>query len=176
MSKPIKSSFIAGYKHDENQVDILWLCTHPQSKDLIFSKDENAAFVFTEQAQAMNAMSKILIAEKRFLFIPVTKELPPESYFNETANPITLAQMEVKITELLKLFNERSNSHLELFLTLNEEDNSIRGYGSGLKIDEAVTHFVALLAIKGLHVKQVEKTIFAVQLNADKKERQYGKN
>jgi|JFJP01.1.fsa_nt_gi hypothetical protein len=176
MSKPIKSSFIAGYKHDENQLDILWLCTHPQSKDLIFSKDENAAFVFTEQALAMNAMSKILIAEKHFLFIPVTKELPPDNHLNETENPITLAQMEVKITELLKLFNERSNSHLQLFLTLNDEDNSIRGYGLGLKIDEAVTHFVALLAIKGLQVKQVEKTIFVVQLEKPKKETGHGQN
>jgi hypothetical protein len=167
MSELMKSTFIAGYKCSENQTDTLWLCTHPESLDLIFSKDENKAFIFKLEKQALAAITKILIADNRFLFIPVAKavhlENPAAPEHNHSA--VTLEQTEAKIKELLVLFNERSNSQLQLFLTLNQEDNTIRGYGSGLKLGEAVPHFVALLAIKGMKVQQVvEQNVFTVHI------------
>ncbi len=165
MSELLKLNFIAGYKRDENQEDILWLCTHPESVDLIFSKDERKAFVFEQEEKAMNAMSKILIADKHLLYIPITKQVDSENQSVSLGERIvTLEQAETKINELLKLFNTRSNSELQLFLTLNRENHTIRGYGSGLKIGDTVTHFVTLLAVKGMRVKQVEKNIFMVHI------------
>lgn len=160
----MKSTFIAGYKCSENQTDTLWLCTHPESLDLIFSKDESKAFIFKLEKQALAAITKILIADNRFLFIPVVKDVQLENPATPVHSVVTLEQTEVKIKELLVLFNERSNSQLQLFLTLNQEDNTIRGYGSGLKLGEAVPHFVTLLAIKGMKVQQVEQNVFTVHL------------
>lgn len=163
MSKSIKPSFIAGYKCDKNQEDTNWLCNHPASTELIFSKDESKAFAFEREKEAMLVITKMLIADNRPWFTPVTKNVAADNAAAKTdAEQMTLEQTEAKINDLLKLFNERSNSHLQLFLTLNKENNSLRGYGSGLKLGEEVPHFVALLAVKGMKVKQEGKTIFTV--------------
>lgn len=166
MNELIKSTFIAGYKCDENQTDTLWLCTHPDALDLIFSKEESKAFLFKLEKQALAAITKILIADNRFLFVPVVKTIAVNHHQSATPenNPSTLEQTEHKIKELLALFNERSNSQLQLFLTLNAEENSIRGYGSGLKLGETVPHFVALLAIKGMKVQQIGQDVFTVHV------------
>ncbi len=166
MSEPLKSIFIAGYKSNENQADTIWLCNHPESLDLIFSKDESKAFGFKLEKQALAAITKILIADNRFLFIPITKAVlsPTQAGVGDNAL-VSLEQMECKIKELLVLFNERSNSQLQLFLTLNPEDHSIRGYGSGVKSKDEIPHFVALLAIKGIKALQLEHDVFSVHLN-----------
>ena len=122
------SSFIAGYKHHPDQEDIYWLCNHPESLDLIFSKDKTTAFIFDQEQIALCAINEILIAENHSWYTAVVKafqqECQPATAENKSMN---LAQTEAKINSFLKLFNERSNSHLELYLTMNQKDNSIRG-------------------------------------------------
>jgi hypothetical protein len=162
MNKLIKPKFIAGYKCDKDQEDTFWLCNHPSSTELIFSKDETKGFAFDREKEALLAMTKLLITDNRFWFIPVVKAVSNENQPGVAEERMSLEQTEAKIKALLQLFNERSNSQLELFLTLNKENNTLRGYGSGAKLGEEVPHFVALLAVKGMKVKQEGKSIFTV--------------
>lgn len=165
ISQITKTNFIAGYKRDSKQEDIYWLCNHPQSLDLIFSKEESKAFIFDDELNALMAIKEILVAENRPWFVPIVKNFqPPPVAMAQKNQTMTLEQTELKIKEFLKLFNERSHNRLELFLTLNRKDKTIRGYGTGVKAGEAVSHFVALLAIKGLKVQSLEQHIFVVKI------------
>lgn len=160
------SNFIAGYKHHSDHEDIYWLCNHPESLDLIFSKDKTKAFIFAEEQAALSAIQEILIAENHSWYTPVVASFQPENLSPTIENnQMNLQQMEAKINDFLKLFNERSNSRLKLFLTLNKKDNTIRGYGAGLKLNDAVINFVALLAIKGLKARCLDKHTFIVKVD-----------
>jgi hypothetical protein len=160
------SRFIAGYKHHPDHEEIHWLCNHPESLDLIFSKDKNKAFVFDNEQIAMNAMNEILLAENHAWFSPVIESLPlAETQATLENHPLNLQQMEAKINDYLRLFNERTNSRLKLFLTLNRKDNSIRGYGTGVKLGDAVINFVALLAVKGMNARCLDQHTFIVKLD-----------
>ena len=75
-----------------------------------------------------------------------------------------MQQTEAKINDYLKLFNERSNGRLKLFLTLNRKDNSIRGYGTGVKLNDAVINFVALLTVKGMKARCLDQHTFIVKI------------
>lgn len=161
-----KKHFIAGYKHNPDQEEIHWLCNHPESLDLIFSKDKNAAFVFDDEQAALTAIAEILTAENHSWYTPVIESSQPENAPLATEiGSMNLEQAEEKINEFLKLFNERSNSQLKLFLTANNKDNSIRGYGAGFKLGDAVINFVALLAVKGMKARCLDKHTFIVKID-----------
>lgn len=158
--------FIAGYKHNPDQEEIHWLCNHPESLDLIFSKNKTAAFIFEDEHTALTAIVDILAAENHSWYIPIVENLQPENSSESTENGgMTLKQTEEKIKEFLKLFNERSNSHLKLFLTANKKENSIRGYGAGFKLGDAVINFVALLTVKGMKARCLDKHTFIVKID-----------
>ncbi|NOQ35030.1 MAG: hypothetical protein GQ569_03950 [Methylococcaceae bacterium] len=78
---------------------------------------------------------------------------------------MSLKLTELKIKTLLQLFNDRSDHDLELVLTLNDKDNSIRGYGTGFRTGEEVTHFMDLLKIKGIKAELLNAHSFIVQVN-----------
>lgn len=162
----IKPTFIAGYKHNPDQNDIHWLCNHPESLDLIFSKDKTAAFIFDDEQTALTAIQEILAAENHSWYTTVV-----ESCQSENASPasetegMSLQQAEAKIKEYLKLFNERGNSRLKLFLTANKKEHSIRGYGAGFKLGDAVINFVALLTVKGMKARCLDKHTFVVKID-----------
>jgi hypothetical protein len=159
--------FIAGYKHHPEQETVYWLCNHPESIDLIFSKNKNTAFTFDHEQLAVTAIEEILIAENHPWYTPVVipfeQENPSMTLDNTSMN---LKQAEAKINDFLQLFNERSNSGLELYLTLNKKENSIRGYGSNRKIGDAVSNFVALLAIKGMKAHCLNSRTFEVKIDS----------
>lgn len=75
-----------------------------------------------------------------------------------------LKHTEFKIKTSLKLFNERTNSNLELVLTLNKQDSTLRGYATRLKTDEELEHFIDLLNIKGVKAKSLQKHSFIVDV------------
>ena len=77
---------------------------------------------------------------------------------------MSLKLTEFKINSLLKLFNERTGHNLQLFLTLNKQDHTIRGYATGLKNGEEVEHFIDLLNIKGVKAKPLQEHSFIVQV------------
>jgi hypothetical protein len=157
--------FIAGYKYHPDHEEIYWLCNHPESLDLIFSKDKSKAFVFEDELIALTEINEILAAENRPWFTPVV-ESQTETFARTTkTKAMSLLETEAKIKEFLKLFNERSNSGLDLFLTLNKQENSIRGYGKSLKLGDAVANFVALLAIKGIKAQSLDQYTFIVKLD-----------
>lgn len=158
--------FIAGYKHNPDQEEIHWLCNHPESIDLIFSKHKSAAFTFDDEPTALAAIKGILTAENHEWYTPVIENLAIENSTATSKNDdMSLEQTEEKIHEFLKLFNERSNSQLKLFLTANKKDNSIRGYGAGFKLSDEVINFVALLTIKGLKARCLDKHTFVVKID-----------
>jgi hypothetical protein len=162
----ITANFIAGYKHQPDHDDVYWLCNHPESLDLMFSKNKSTAFIFNDQQTAEQAIEEILIAENHSWYTPVVENFQPEnSSLNHATIPMNPRQAEVKINEFLKLFNERSNSRLKLFLTFNKKDNSIRGYGTGIKLGDAVINFVALLAIKGMKARCLDQHTFIIKLD-----------
>jgi hypothetical protein len=166
MSEISKMGFITGYKRDSNQEDIYWLCNHPQSVDLIFSKEQGTAFVFENELTALESIKEILLAENRPWFVPIVQDFQSPIVATEIqSQAVSLEQTAAKIETFLKLFNERSHNRLELFLTLNKKDKTIRGYGTGIKIGDAVSHFVALLAIKGLKVQYLGKYTFIVSID-----------
>lgn len=159
-------NFIAGYKHQPDQEDVHWLCNHPESLDLIFSKDKTKAFVFDDEQAALTAIQEILLAENHSWYTPVVENAQPENSLPATENSgMNLQQTEAKIKEYLKLFNERSNSRLKLFLTSNKKDQSIRGYGAGFKLGDAVINFVALLTVKGMKTRCLDKHTFIVKID-----------
>ncbi len=163
MSDAVSPNFIVGYKRDPHQEDILWLSSHPDAQDLIFSKNENNAFLFTQEEAATIAMTKILIADNLPSLIPITKQVQPSQQpALIKMQSLSLEQIAANIEELLKLFNQRTNNQLVLFLTLNPDEKSIRGYSSERKQTDALTHFVNLLSVKGMKVKQVSACIFTV--------------
>lgn len=165
MSHLTTAKFIAGYKHNPEQEQIHWLCNHPESLDLIFSKDQTTAFTFEDEATALTAIQEILSAENHSWYTPIVQNFQLQNLSPATENnAINLQQLEAKINEFLKLFNERNNSRLKLFLTLNKKDNSIRGYGAGFKLGDAVINFVALLTVKGLKARCLDKHTFIVKL------------
>ena len=161
------SQFIAGYKHTPDHEEIHWLCNHPESVDLIFSKDKTSAFVFDDEQTALTAIQEILNAENHAWYMPIIERLQLEKNSSAPINAagMTLEQTEEKIHEFLKLFNERSNSQLKLFLTANKKDNSIRGYGAGFKLGDAVMNFVALLTVKGLKARCLDNHTFIVKID-----------
>lgn len=162
------ANFIAGYKHHPDHEDVFWLCNHPESLDLIFSKDKTTAFTFEDEQAALTAIQQILAAENHSWYTPIVENFQAAQSASTPENEqLNLKQMEAKINEYLKLFNERSNSRLKLFLTLNKKENSIRGYGAGVKLGDAVINFVALLAIKGISARCLDRHTFIVKL-ADK--------
>lgn len=69
---------------------------------------------------------------------------------------------EIKINSLVKLFNERSGNRLELILTTNKKDNTIRGYAMNFKSSEEISHFISLLTIKGIKARYIEPDGFVV--------------
>lgn len=69
---------------------------------------------------------------------------------------------QIKINSLVKLFNERTGNQLELILTANKEDNTIRGYGMNFKSCEEISHFVSLLTVKGIKAQYVKPDGFIV--------------
>ncbi len=158
--------FIAGYKHNPEQEEIHWLCNHPESIDLIFSKDKTGAFIFDDEQTALTAIAEILNAENHSWYTPIVESCQPESHsFSAEIGNMNLQQTEAKIKEFLKLFNERSNSQLKLFLTANKKENSIRGYGAGFKLGDAVMNFVALLTVKGMKARCLDKHTFIVKID-----------
>jgi hypothetical protein len=166
MSSLLNQNFIVGYKHHAEQEDVYWLSNHPESVDLIFSKDKATAFVFDDELEALTAIKQILMAENHSWYTTVVEKLQAEPLRTPLENKMmTLAQAEAKINEFLKLYNERSNSRLELYLTLNKKDNSIRGYGNSRKIGDAITNFVALLAIKGMKAQCLNSHTFEVKID-----------
>jgi len=81
---------------------------------------------------------------------------------------LNLKLTELKIKNLLKLFNERTGNKLELVLTLNEQDNSLRGYAAtGLRTGEEVIHFIDLLKLKGVKAKSLQDHSFIVEVETD---------
>ncbi len=81
---------------------------------------------------------------------------------------LNLKLTELKINNLLKLFNERTGNKLELVLTLNEQDNSLRGYAAtGLRTGEEVIHFIDLLKLKGVKAKSLQAHSFIVEIETD---------
>ncbi len=81
---------------------------------------------------------------------------------------LNLKLTELKIKNLLKLFNERTGNKLELVLTLNEQDNSLRGYAAtGLRTGEEVIHFIDLLKLKGVKAKSLQAHSFIVEIETD---------
>ncbi len=81
---------------------------------------------------------------------------------------LNLKLAELKINSLLKLFNERTGNKLELVLTLNERDNSLRGYAATkLRTSEEVIHFIDLLKLKGLKAKSLQNHNFIVKVEVD---------
>lgn len=166
MTDLTSTHFIAGYKHNPEQEEIHWLCNHPESVDLIFSKNKTTAFVFDDEQAALTAITEILTAENHSWYTPIVESSQSESLSNATeTSGMNLEQTEAKIKEFLKLFNERSNSQLKLFLTANKKENSIRGYGAGFKLGDAVINFVALLTVKGLKAKCLDKHTFVVKVD-----------
>ncbi len=160
------SHFIAGYKHHPDHEEIHWLCNHPEALDLIFSKDKHKAFVFDNEHIALNAINDILLAENRPWFTPVVENLPASPPVSAGETPQTpLQQIEANIHDYLKLFNERNHGRLKLFLTLNRQDNSIRGYGTGVKLGDAVINFVALLTVKGMKARCLDEHTFIVRID-----------
>ncbi|MDQ7091151.1 MAG: hypothetical protein Q9M50_11000 [Methylococcales bacterium] len=80
---------------------------------------------------------------------------------------LTLKLTELKINTLLKLFNERTGHKLELVLTLNEQDNTLRGYAAtGFRTGEEVIHFIDLLKLKGVKAKPLQEHNFIVHVDA----------
>ena len=77
---------------------------------------------------------------------------------------MSLRLTEIKINSLVKLFNERTGNQLELILTANTKDNTIRGYGLNFKSAEEISHFVSLLAIKGIKAQYIAPDGFLVRL------------
>lgn len=77
---------------------------------------------------------------------------------------MSLRLTEIKINSLVKLFNERSGNQLELILTANTKDNTIRGYGLNFKSIDEISHFLSLLAIKGIKADYIEPDGFIVRL------------
>jgi len=74
----------------------------------------------------------------------------------------------LKINTLLKLFNERTGNKLELVLTLNGQDSSLRGYAATkLRTGEEVIHFIDLLKLKGLKAKSLQDHSFIVEVERD---------
>ena len=166
MSSVLNPSFIAGYKHQENQYDVYWLTNHPEAVDLLFSKDKSNAFVFADELDALTSIKQILIAENHPWYTPVVEKFQAElPRVEPEPKAMTLEEAEAKINEFLQLFNERSNSRLQLYLTLNRKENSIRGYGSSRKIGDAITNFVALLAIKGMKAQCLNSHTFELKLD-----------
>lgn len=158
--------FIAGYKHNPDQEEIHWLCNHPESLDLIFSKNKTAAFAFEDEQSALTAIQEILAAENHAWYTPIVENCQPENSSAATEiDHLSLEQTEAKIKEFLALFNERSNSQLKLFLTTNKTENTIRGYGAGFKLGDAVMNFVALLTVKGMKARCLDKHTFIVKLD-----------
>lgn len=81
---------------------------------------------------------------------------------------LNLKSTELKINTLLKLFNERTRNKLELVLTLNKQDNSLRGYAAtGLRTGEEVIHFIDLLKLKGVKAKSLQDHSFIVEVETD---------
>jgi hypothetical protein len=81
---------------------------------------------------------------------------------------LNLKLTELKINSLLKLFNERTGNKLELVLTLNEQDNSLRGYAArGLRTGEEVIHFIDLLKLKGVKAKSLQNHSFIAKVETD---------
>jgi hypothetical protein len=158
-------AFIAGYKHHPEQEEIYWLCNHPKSVDLIFSKDKNTAFVFDDELSALSSMNEILIAENHSWYTTVVEPFQLAVSAKQENKQLSLQQAEAKINEYLQLFNERSHNRLKLFLTLNKKDHSIRGYGTGINLGDAVINFVALLAIKGMRAQCLDKHTFIVKVD-----------
>lgn len=159
-------SFIAGYRHGADHKAIYWLCNHPKSLDLLFSEDKTKAFVFEEELIALHTINQILLSENQFRGVPVVESLQLENPSLIIKRKLTkLEQAEAKINAFLKLFNERSNSRLVVFLTLDEKNNIIRGYGSGSKLGDEITNFLALLAIKRMKAQRLDKDTFIVTLD-----------
>lgn len=77
---------------------------------------------------------------------------------------MSLRLTEIKINSLVKLFNERSGNQLELILTANKKNNSIRGYGLNFKSTEEISHFVSLLTIKGIKAQYIAPDGFIVTI------------
>ncbi len=77
---------------------------------------------------------------------------------------MSLKMTEYKINSLLELFNDRTGNELQLVLTLNKQDYTVRGYGTGLRTGEEVQHFVDLLNIKGLKAKSLQEHSFIVEV------------
>jgi hypothetical protein len=71
---------------------------------------------------------------------------------------------EIKINSLIKLFNQQTGNRLELILTANKEDNTIRGYGMNFKSCDEINHFVSLLVVKGIKAQYREPDGFIVTL------------
>ena len=157
--------FVAGYKHTPEQPETLWLCNHPESLDLIFSKNKASAFVFEDEQTALTAMTSILLADNHPWYTPVVEQEQPELISAATGKHYAgLKHAEEKIREALRLFNERSNSHLKLFLTVDKAENSIRGYGTGFKLGDGIINFVALLSVKGMKARCLDKHNFVVKV------------
>jgi hypothetical protein len=69
---------------------------------------------------------------------------------------------EIKINSLVKLFNQQTGNQLQLLLTPNKENNTLRGYAFNFKTSEEVSHFVTLLTIKGIKARYLEPDGFIV--------------
>ena len=81
---------------------------------------------------------------------------------------LNLKLTELKVNSLLKLFNERTGNKLELVLTLNKQDNSLRGYAAtGLRTGEEIIHFIDLLKLKGVKAKSLQAHSFIAKVETD---------
>ena len=76
---------------------------------------------------------------------------------------MSLKLLEIKINDLLTLFKERTGNKLELFITLDEKTNSLRGYASHFKTEEEIIHFLDLLHIKGIKAKSLQEHSFIIE-------------